>query len=47
MSTHGIFRVPEPYNEPVRSYAPGSSERAELRSRLDELSRTSSSTSRS
>ena len=23
MSTHGIFRVPEPVNEPVRSYAPG------------------------
>jgi 1-pyrroline-5-carboxylate dehydrogenase len=37
MSTHGIFRVPEPVNEPVRSYAPGSPERAELRRRLDEL----------
>ena len=23
MSTHAIFRVPEPHNEPVRSYAPG------------------------
>jgi len=37
MSTHAVFRVPEPYNEPVRSYAPGSPERAELRRRLDEL----------
>jgi 1-pyrroline-5-carboxylate dehydrogenase len=37
MSTHGLFRVPEPYNEPVRSYAPGSPEREELRRRLDEL----------
>jgi 1-pyrroline-5-carboxylate dehydrogenase len=38
MSTHGIFRVPEPHNEPVLGYEPGSPERAELRSRLDELS---------
>ncbi len=38
MSTHAIFRVPEPRNEPVRSYEPGSPERAELRGRLDELS---------
>jgi 1-pyrroline-5-carboxylate dehydrogenase len=37
MSTHGIFRVPEPFNEPVRGYAPGSPERDELRRRLDEL----------
>src|SRR5213595_3402824 len=37
MSSHGIFRVPEPYNEPVRSYAPGSPEREELRVRLAEL----------
>jgi 1-pyrroline-5-carboxylate dehydrogenase len=37
MSTHGIFRVPEPYNEPVRSYAPGAPEREELRVRLAEL----------
>ena len=37
MSTHGIFRVPDPVNEPVRGYEPGSPERAELRSRLDEL----------
>ena len=37
MSTHGIFRVPEPLNEPVLGYAPGSPERAALRRRLDEL----------
>jgi 1-pyrroline-5-carboxylate dehydrogenase len=38
MSAHGIFRVPEPHNEPVLGYEPGSSEREELRRRLDELS---------
>ncbi|MGH2977149.1 MAG: L-glutamate gamma-semialdehyde dehydrogenase [Gaiellaceae bacterium] len=38
MSAHGSFRVPEPYNEPVRGYEPGSPEREELRRRLDELS---------
>jgi 1-pyrroline-5-carboxylate dehydrogenase len=37
MSSHGISRVPEPYNEPVRSYAPGSAEREELRVRLTEM----------
>ncbi|HTZ07138.1 MAG TPA: L-glutamate gamma-semialdehyde dehydrogenase [Gaiellaceae bacterium] len=37
MSTHAIFRAPEPYNEPVRSYAPGTPERDELRGRLREL----------
>jgi 1-pyrroline-5-carboxylate dehydrogenase len=37
MSTHAIFRVPEPHNEPVRSYAPGTPEREELRGRLHEL----------
>src|SRR3954451_9300352 len=37
MSSHGISRVPEPYNEPVRSYAPGSTEREELRLRLQEM----------
>ena len=30
MSAHGIFRPPEHDNEPVRSYAPGSPERAAL-----------------
>ncbi|HEX6951562.1 MAG TPA: L-glutamate gamma-semialdehyde dehydrogenase [Gaiellaceae bacterium] len=38
MSTHGIFRVPEPHNEPVLGYEPGKPERDELRRRLDELS---------
>jgi 1-pyrroline-5-carboxylate dehydrogenase len=37
MSAHGIFRVPEPFNEPVRSYAPGTPEREELRLRLQEM----------
>ncbi|MGH2933734.1 MAG: L-glutamate gamma-semialdehyde dehydrogenase [Gaiellaceae bacterium] len=37
MSSHAIFRAPEPYNEPVRDYAPGSPEREELRLRLQEL----------
>src|SRR5438477_6255494 len=37
MSAHGTFRVPEPYNEPVRSYAPGTPEREVLRVRLTEL----------
>src|SRR5260221_1784031 len=37
MSTHAIPRVPEPYNEPVRSYAPGAPEREELRRRLQQL----------
>ncbi len=33
----GHFRVPAPYNEPVRSYAPGTPERASLKRRLAEL----------
>src|SRR4051794_25292804 len=32
-----MFRVPAIANEPVREYAPGSVQRVELRSRLDEL----------
>ncbi len=31
------YRVPEPYNEPVRAYAPGSPERRSVRDRLAEL----------
>jgi 1-pyrroline-5-carboxylate dehydrogenase len=38
VSSHGIFRVPEPHNEPVLGYEPGSPEREEIRRRLDELS---------
>ncbi|HZT93112.1 MAG TPA: L-glutamate gamma-semialdehyde dehydrogenase [Gaiellaceae bacterium] len=38
MSAHGMFRVPEPHNEPVLGYEPGSPERQALRERLDELS---------
>jgi 1-pyrroline-5-carboxylate dehydrogenase len=38
VSAHGIFHVPEPRNEPVLGYEPGSPERDELRRRLDELS---------
>ncbi len=37
MSAHGIFTPPEPFNEPVRSYAPGTTERASLRARLEEV----------
>ncbi|MEV4754789.1 L-glutamate gamma-semialdehyde dehydrogenase [Micromonospora sp. NPDC049559] len=32
-----VFAVPEPHNEPVRNYEPGSTERESLRRRLDEL----------
>jgi len=34
MSAPGIFRPPTPANEPVRAYAPGSTERAELHDRI-------------
>jgi 1-pyrroline-5-carboxylate dehydrogenase len=37
MSAHAIFRLPEPRNEPVRSYAPGTPEREELRVRLAQM----------
>ena len=37
VSAHGIFRPPAPQNEPVRSYAPGTPERQELRQRLSEM----------
>ena len=33
----GHFRVPRPYNEPVRTYAPGTAERRSLQGRLAEL----------
>ena len=34
---NGHRRVPPPVNEPIRSYAPGSAERASLKSRLKEI----------
>ena len=34
---NGIFRVPQPVNEPVLDYAPHSPERAELKSKLTEM----------
>jgi 1-pyrroline-5-carboxylate dehydrogenase len=37
MSAPGLFRPPEPQNEPVQSYAPGSREREELRIRLEQM----------
>jgi 1-pyrroline-5-carboxylate dehydrogenase len=37
VSAHGIFDLPPPENEPVRSYAPGTPERTELRGRLEEM----------
>src|ERR1043165_831793 len=33
----GFFKVPQPHNEPVKSYAPGSKERAELKAKLKEM----------
>ncbi|HEX6324716.1 MAG TPA: aldehyde dehydrogenase family protein, partial [Vicinamibacterales bacterium] len=33
----GVRRVPTPINEPIKSYAPGSPERAELKARLDAM----------
>jgi 1-pyrroline-5-carboxylate dehydrogenase len=35
---NGSFRIPEPRNEPVLSYAPGTPERTALKRRLEELS---------
>ena len=37
MSAHGIFAPPAPYNEPVRSYAPGSPERGSLKLRIEQM----------
>ncbi|MEW5950602.1 MAG: L-glutamate gamma-semialdehyde dehydrogenase [Elusimicrobia bacterium] len=34
---NGIIRVPEPQNEPVLSYAPGTNERKELKAKIEEL----------
>jgi 1-pyrroline-5-carboxylate dehydrogenase len=37
VSAPGIFRLPKPSNEPVKDYAPGSPERAEIAAKLAEL----------
>src|SRR5438034_10219069 len=37
-SFNGNRRVPRPVNEPIRSYAPGSPERASLKARLKTMS---------
>jgi len=37
MSFTGIRQIPKPVNEPVRSYAPGTPERAELKARLQQM----------
>src|SRR6266542_3933812 len=37
MDAPGTFRPPRPANEPTRSYAPGSAERASLQARLAEM----------
>lgn len=34
---NGIFPVPSPVNEPIRSYAPGTSEKAALKARMQEM----------
>ena len=34
---NGIFHIPEPQNEPILGYAPGSRERAELKAKLEEM----------
>jgi 1-pyrroline-5-carboxylate dehydrogenase len=39
VSAPGIFRPPAPANEPVRTYAPGTPEREELRVRLAQMER--------
>jgi 1-pyrroline-5-carboxylate dehydrogenase len=35
--SNAYFKVPTPYNEPVKSYAPGSAERTELKKKLAEM----------
>jgi 1-pyrroline-5-carboxylate dehydrogenase len=37
VSSLGSFRVPDPVNEPVRGYTPGSPERAELKAELERM----------
>ncbi len=38
--SNAFFKVPEPYNEPILNYAPGSKERAELKKKLTEMQST-------
>jgi 1-pyrroline-5-carboxylate dehydrogenase len=33
----GVFRVPQPYNEPIRAYAPGSPEKRSIKAKLAEM----------
>jgi len=37
--SHGVFHTPDPQNEPVRDYAPGSAQRASLQARLETMAR--------
>jgi 1-pyrroline-5-carboxylate dehydrogenase len=37
VSSPGLFRPPRPQNEPIKGYAPGSPERAELKLRLQQI----------
>ena len=37
MSSHAIFRAPQPYNEPIGGFEPGSPERARLQLRLEQM----------
>jgi len=37
MSSHAIFRPPHPHNEPISGFEPGSSERARLQLRLEQM----------
>src|SRR3989339_1632711 len=38
--THGVFNIPKPVNEPIKSYAPGSVERESLKKKLAEMMAT-------
>ncbi|PLX30979.1 MAG: 1-pyrroline-5-carboxylate dehydrogenase, partial [Ignavibacteria bacterium] len=35
--SNAYFKVPEPINEPIKAYAPGSAEKAELKAKMAEL----------
>jgi len=37
VSSHAIFRAPQPYNEPIGGFEPGSPERARLQLRLEQM----------